>query len=158
MVSLFDIDEQNWLEVAALTVRKEQSGFLATPTGILARGYVYRACRARVYGILNDGQTVGVALVRDLDEEPACYELQQFLIDQRFQNRGYGAQALRLILARLSQERRYLQTEVCVRKDNAAALRLYQKAGFKDTGYIDPDVPDCLNLVYRFDRGSVMDS
>ena len=36
-----------------------------------------------------DGTAVGLALVRDLDGEPACYDLQQFMIDRRFQGRGY---------------------------------------------------------------------
>ena len=68
MIQLFDVNEENWLELLALPLRKEQEKFLALPVGILARGYVYRACRARFIGIANDGQTVGVALVRDMDE------------------------------------------------------------------------------------------
>ncbi len=150
MIQLFDVNEENWLELVALRVRQEQEKFLARPVGILARGYVYRACRARVIGIANDGQTVGVALVRDMDEEPACYDLQQFMIDERFQNKGYGTKALRLILALLGQEGKYADAEVCVNKENAAALRMYENVGFIDTGYIDENLPDCLNLMYHF--------
>ena len=40
--------------------------------------------------------------------------------------------------------------EVCAKKDDAAVLRLYEKAGFTDTGYVDEDVPDCRNLRYSF--------
>ena len=39
----------------------------------------------------------------------------------------------------------------CDRHD-AAALRVYTKAGFIDTGYVDDEAPDCLNLMYRFGR------
>ena len=96
-----------------------------------------------------DGEcAVGLALVKDLDEEPACYDLQQFMIDERFQRRGFGTEALRLILAALAQERKYDCVEVCVNKDDAAALRLYEKTGFTDTGYVDGDAPDCLNLMH----------
>ena len=76
--------------------------------------YIYRACNARVYGIRSDEHVIGAALVRNMDEEPACYELQQFMIDRRFQNMGYGTEALRLILSMLSKEREYSGVEVCV--------------------------------------------
>lgn len=150
MITLFDVDEQNWLEIISLSVNEDQEKFLARPIGILARGYVYRSCHAKVYGISNGRHTIGVALVRDMDEEPACYELQQFMIDRRFQNQGYGTEALRLILSLLSKEGRYARAEVCVNKNDTAALWVYQKVGFEDTGYIDESVPDCLNLMYRF--------
>ena len=65
-----------------------------------------------------------------------------------FQNKGYGTEALRLILSALSNERKYGQVEVCVNKNNAAALWMYKKVGFEDTGYIDERVPDCYNLIY----------
>ncbi len=149
MVKLFDIDEQNWLEIVSLSVNEEQKKFLDKPIGILARGYIYRSNNAKVYGISNDENIIGVALVKDLDEEPACYDLQQFMIDRHFQNKGYGTEALRLILTLLSKEGKYGQVEVCVNKSNTAALRMYKKVGFVDTGYIDESVPDCYNLIYQ---------
>ena len=150
MIRLTEVDERNWTEIAKLAVRDDQKGFLDSAAGILARGYAYRACRARVIGITEGGIMVGVALVKDLDEEPVCYDLQQFMIDHRFQGRGYGTKALRLILEELGKERKYDCVEVCVKKEDTAALRVYGKAGFRDTGYTDPDAPDCINLRYRF--------
>ena len=150
MIRLVDIDEHNWGEIARLSVTEEQKGFLDQPLGILARGYVYRACRARVIGIALDETLIGVALVKDLDEEPACYDLQQFMIDRRYQGKGYGTEALRLILADLERERKYDCVEVCVKKEDAPALRVYEKAGFTDTGYVDEEAPDCLNLMVHF--------
>ena len=150
MIRLIDVNGENWLDVRRLSVREEQRGFLDSALGILARGYVYRACRARVIGIAAEDGIVGVALVRDLDEEPACYDLQQFLIDGAFQGRGYGEEALGLILSALEKERKYGCVEVCVKKEDAAALRLYEKCGFVDTGYVDEDAPDCVNLMFSF--------
>ena len=151
MIRLSEIDEASFFAARALSVAPEQRGFLDDAVGILARGYLYRRENARVWAVEADGEVVGLALVKDMDEEPACYDLQQFMIDRRFQNRGYGTQALRLILDRLSAERRYGCVEVCVKRDDLPALRLYEKAGFADTGYVDPDAPDCLNLMYTFD-------
>ena len=83
-------------------------------------------------------------------EEPCCYDLQQFMIDQRFQGQGYGAEALRQILSLLEEERRFDCVEVCVKSTDTPALRLYEKTGFVDTGYIDPDLPEFVNLMYYF--------
>lgn len=150
MIRLIEINEENWMAFAALRVREEQKGFLDSAIGILARGYAYRACRARVIGLAEGETPLGLALVKDLDEEPACYDLQQFMIDERYQGRGFGTQALKLLLAELERERKYTCSEVCVKKENAAALRLFAKLGFTDTGYVDPDAPDCRNLMYFF--------
>ena len=150
MIKLIDVTEENWLDIARLTVSEEQQAFLDKPLGIIARGYVYRNCNARVIGIADDSQIIGVALVRDLDDEPACYDLQQFMIDKRFQNKGFGTEALKQIIELLEKERKYNCVEVCVNKADTPALRVYEKAGFADTGYIDDDAPDCLNLMYYF--------
>ena len=152
MIQLKDVNEENWRAVAQVSVNEEQQGFLDRSIGIIARGYVYRDCNARVFAIVNDGEIVGVALVRDLDEAPACYDLQQYMIDKRFQNRGYGQEALQLIIAMLQTERKYDCIEVCVNKNARSALHIYQKAGFQDTGYTDEAAKDCMNLMYFFSK------
>ena len=149
MIRLAEIDERNFFDVRDLDVREDQRRFLDSPLGILARGYAYRAQRARVLAIQDDGKTVGLMLVKDMDEAPACYDLQQFMIDRHFQGRGYGAAALGLLLERLRAEKKYSVAEVCVHRENAAALALFQRTGVLDTGYVDPDAPDCLNLMCR---------
>ena len=149
MIRLVEIDERNFFHIRQVKVKEDQRRFLDSPLGILARGYVYRAQRARVLAAEKDGEIVGLMLVKDMDEEPACYDLQQFMIDGRFQGRGYGAAALGLLLELLRQEKKYDDVEVCVHRENAAALALFTGAGFVDTGYVDPDAPDCLNLMLR---------
>lgn len=147
MIKLSDVTEDNWFEVASLSVKDEQKAFLAPAIGILARGYVYRDCRARVYVIEDDDSIVGTALVREFTDEPLGYDLQQFMIDQRYQGRGYGSAALKLILEELKKEGRFDHVEVCVKKTDAAAIRLYEKHGFSDSGFIDENAPDSVNLI-----------
>ena len=147
MIRLTDVTEGNWDAVASLSVKDSQRNYLAPAIGIIARGYVYRNCNARVFVIKNDDTIVGVALVREFDEEPLGYDLQQFMIDQQYQGKGYGSDALALILDELRKEGHYDHVEVCVKKDDAAAIHLYEKHGFVDSGYIDEDVPDSMNLI-----------
>ena len=54
MLRLLEVNEENWLAVRRLSVRKEQEGFLDSALGILARGYVYRAERARVIAVAEE--------------------------------------------------------------------------------------------------------
>ena len=120
------------------------------------QGYVYRGCNARVWAFEKDGVIVGTALVREFTDEPHGYDLQQFMVDQRYQKKGYGSEALRLILDELRKENHYGHVELCVKKDDTEAIRLYQKIGFADSGYVDENLPDSLNMICDLsgDQGS----
>ena len=109
---------------------------------------MYRSCGGRVYVIESDGTIVGLALTREFTDEPLGYDLQQLMIDRRFQGRGYGSEALGMILDELRSEGHYDHVEVCVKKDDAAAVHLYEKHGFKDSGYVEEDAPDSLNMIF----------
>ncbi len=147
MIKLTEVTEENWFDVAALSVKEDQKEYLAPAIGILARGYVYRDCNARIFVIENDDAIVGMALVREFTDEPLGYDLQQFMIDQQYQGKGYGTAALGLILEELRKEAHYDHVEVCVKKRDTEAIRVYEKNGFVDSGYVDEDLPDSLNMI-----------
>ena len=147
MLRMTGITKENWPEAASLSVREDQKGYLASAVGILARGYVYRDLHGRVILFEDGGVPVGLALVRDFSEEPLGYDLQQFMIDRRYQGRGYGSLALAMLLEDLGNEGRFDRVEVCVKRENAAALRLFRKHGFRESGYVDPSLPDSVSLV-----------
>ena len=128
MIRLAEITEENWFEVANLSVNEDQKKFLAPPIGIIARGYVYRDCGAKVYVIENDGVPVGVALVREFADEPLGYDLQQFMIDERYQRRGYGTAGIRL-LCRAAGENGISALYDELAADNPS-LALFLKNGF----------------------------
>ena len=150
MIRLTEVTEENWLDVASLSVKDSQKEYLAPAIGILARGYVYRNCDPKIYVIENDEDIAGVALVREFTDEPFGYDLQQFMIDQHYQGKGYGSAALRLILDELRKEGHYDHVEVCVKKADKEAIHLYEKCGFVDSGYVDEDLPDSVNLICCF--------
>ena len=135
------------MDIASLAVKDHQRNYVAPAIGILARGYVYRGCNAKVYAFEEDGAIVGAALVREFTDEPLGYDLQQFMVDRQYQNKGYGSRALQLILDELRKEGRYDHVELCVKKADAEAIRMYEKHGFIDSGYVDEDLPDSLNMI-----------
>ena len=131
MLKLIDVNEQNWLDISRLSVREDQRGYLDNALGIIARGYVYRACRARVIGIADDETIIGVALVKDLDEEPACYDLQQFMIGRRYQGKGYGKQALELLLKMIFEELDGKEFLYSCFEENTKSQKLCEALGFE---------------------------
>ena len=147
MITLRKIDENNFLEVCSLCAEDGQTHFAASASVILARAYAYRGQRARAFAICKDTSVVGVVLVEDMDEEPACYHLAELLIDRAYQRKGYAHAALLLLLNALQAERKYPRVELCVKKANTAAIRLYTALGFANSGYTDPATPDCLCMV-----------
>ena len=61
MVGLIELGEENWMDFAELSVYESQKQYLASNIGIIARGYVYRECDARVIGITPDDTAVKLA-------------------------------------------------------------------------------------------------
>ena len=151
---LMSVTEDNWMDVASLSVKEEQKGYVAPAIGILARGYVYRDCNVKIYVFENDGIIVGTALVREFTDEPLGYDLQQFMVDKRYQRKGYGSQALQMILDELRKEGHYDHVELCVKKADTEAIRLYEKHGFVDSGYVDEDLPDSLNMICSLQKSN----
>jgi len=149
MITLQPINETNYMEAAALKLCDTQRDFVASAPMILARAYAYRDQNAFCWGIYGDEQVIGLAMIHDMVEEPACYHLCELLIDADHQNKGYGYQALQLILSLCRRERRFNRVEVCVKKANTAAIHVYEKAGFTDYGYQDPVMSDSLCMVYE---------
>lgn len=147
MITLRKIDENNFLEVCFLRAEEGQRHFAASAPVILARAYAYRKHRARALAIYKDTVLVGVVLVEDMDEAPACYHLAELLIDREHQRNGYARAALLLLLNTLQKERKYPRVELCVKKENTAAIQLYMALGFADSGYTDPATPDSLCMV-----------
>ena len=150
MVSLVEVTEYNYYEICSLKVSPEQESYVAPAVSILARAYAKRNRNARALAIKNGETIVGVLMYMELHEEPACYTIEQFLIDHKYQNRSYGKQALGIVIEMLANERKYEAIEICVKMEDAQAIKVYRDSGFADTGYIDPDASDSYCFRYDF--------
>lgn len=149
-VRLMTVDERNMDKLSGFEVLECQKRFVPPVAGILARAWVYRKSGAELLAITNDGTPVGLMLVYEIDEEPACYYLMEMLVDKAHQGRGIGTEAVKQLIKMYSAKPKYPMIEVSVDRENAAAIAAYSKAGFSDEGYTDPDLPQYVNLVYRF--------
>ena len=131
MIHLESITPDNWR--LGLKVRKDQTEFVSDSAGILARAYAYRNSRSQAFILYNDKIPVGMAMYHDWDEENA-YDFSQFFIDQRYQGKGFGYEAAKLVLEKLKQDGKYDKVCLCYIAGDDAARNLYEKLGFHHTG------------------------
>lgn len=138
MVHLVDIDPGNWR--LGLKVSASQKNYVSDQYAMLARAYAYREQRSRAFVICDAETPVGLGLYYDLPELE-CYDLSQLFIDQRYQGKGYGKAATKLVLDALKQDGKYRKVDLCYIEGNDAAKKLYESFGFVE---IDRDEDEII--------------
>ena len=136
MIHLESVTPDNWR--LGLSVSKDQRRFVSDSSGILARAYAYRNDRSMAYIVYEDEVPVGMAMYHDLDDWKA-YDFSQFFIDHRYQRKGYGLKAARLILEEMKADGKYDRVVLCYIDGDDAAKSLYEKLGFHRTDDVDED-------------------
>ena len=156
MIHLEKIDAKNVWDVIDLKVSRAQKNFVAPNDISLVQAYTAlgTGCHAFPFGIYRDKKPVGFLMIGfneaalyELDEEepPQAvknnYSLWRFMIDKRYQNRGYGKEALRLALDFIRTwpcgKARYC--ELSYEPENTVARDLYHAFGFAENGEKDGD-------------------
>ena len=150
-ITLEKITYKNYIKVIwGLGVKRSQSGFVASNNNSLAEAYVAitNGSVALPFAICNNNKPVGFLMIGygcsddDItDEDPEfvkivkeSYCIWRFMIDKRYQNRGYGRKAMQLALD-------YIRTLPCgpaksiwlsYEPENEVAKKLYASFGFKE--------------------------
>ncbi len=130
-VTVHVVSPEDRADLCALRVADEQTRFVASNADSLEEADENDACVPLV--IRAGGQPVGFAM-HALDEDDGNRWLYRLMIDARFQGHGYGAAALSLIVRRLSALPDCPFIMLGVKPENEAAIRLYERAGFRPTG------------------------
>ena len=153
MIHLEKIDAGNVWDIVDLKVAESQEDFVAPNEASIIEAYtsIGTGCTAFPFGIFDDETPVGFLMVGHNeaafdelceDDVPEIlrnnYTLWRLMIDEKYQKKGYGREAVRLALE-------FIRTwpcgkaEYCVlsyEPENAVAQRLYASFGFEETGEI----------------------
>lgn len=132
------VTAENRAGVLALELLPEQAGFVESVAQCLEEADAHRNWRP--VGIYHGEDLVGFAMYGRFPWESFPFGrlwLDRFLIDYRFQGRGYGRAALALLLARLGGRYPRRRIYLSVTPGNRAAARLYQSFGFRFNGEKD---------------------
>lgn len=148
---LVKADTENFWTLMDLRVSKDQENFVASNSISLAQAYDTRAFGKFVqpFGIWDGDTPVGFAMIGHNSEEyeemadvyKRSYCLWRFMIDQRYQRRGYGRDALKLLLdyVRTFPDGEESLWSTSWEPENDVAAKLYHEFGFKENGEKDGD-------------------
>ncbi len=146
-LSIQEVTRENWRTSLDLTVFPEQQRFIADYVPIaaiaLAKAYIRPGGLVWVpYAFYANGEMVGFT---ELAYEPGSldnYWIFHFFIDCHYQGRGYGKEALHLLLQFIRDHHPQCQAlQLTVHPENDHARHLYTSAGFRPTGAVFSDEP-----------------
>ena len=135
MIKLEPVTKENLDDVLALRVAEAQKNFVSTNAESLAQAYVYSET-AWPFAVYDDEILVGFIMM-GYYEAKHYYTLWKFMIDQRYQNKGYGRKALELGLAFIREKFHPEEIYTGVAPGNSVAKGLYESVGFADTGLLE---------------------
>ena len=136
MVELRAITEENFIDAFNLKLASGQESFVSHPIRSLAQAYVYRD-QCQPFGIYAEDKMVGYVMVI-YDYDIPEYDIWHMMIDAAEQGKGYGSEAMDLVLRYIASKPFGDSDRVALtcHKDNAAARKLYGKKGFAATGTV----------------------
>ncbi len=132
---------ENWNEVLKLQVSDEQARFIESSKHCLndANTDAYDM-KWSFYGIYYNENLVGFAMHgREYYNHPPFSRvwLDRFMIDERYQGRGFGRHSLVMILEKMFSDYSCEEVFLSVYDKNKVAIKLYSKIGFKECDFRD---------------------
>lgn len=139
MLVMREVTRENWRDALRLAVRPEQQRFIADYAPIaaivLAKAYVRPGGLIWTpYAFYAGDAMVGLAALAYEPGSADNYWLYHFFIDRDYQGRGYGKDALQLLVELLREQQTGCHVlRLTVHPENVVAQRLYTRAGFQST-------------------------
>ena len=132
-ITFKSVDKDNWLDCVNLEVTEEQNNFVTNNTfSVLQSHYDDRNYPMTIY---KDNIMVGF-LMYFYDEDFEAYRLRRFMIDKDYHCLGYGRLSLLELKKLIKENYNGKRLYTSVKPQNDIAKKLYQNAGFKNTGEI----------------------
>lgn len=136
MVRFEAITEDNFDAILAMK-RPEGERFVAPNSVSLAQAWLYReAGDVFPCAIYNDREVVGFLLLEE-DREEDKLMLWRIMFPPEHEGKGYGTQAVRLLIRLARESGKYEGLYLDCAQDNAVARHVYEKVGFRPTGEIN---------------------
>lgn len=130
-VTLREINRKTVRAICNLKVSKEQEAFVAPNSVSIAEAYFSNDAWFRA--IYADETPIGFVMLSEAPEKE-LYFLWRFMIDERYQHKGYGRRALELVIQRVKEQPKAKEFLTSCREGKASPKGFYEKMGFKETG------------------------
>ncbi len=132
MIALRKITRKNYEECFALRVADSQMNFVPSNVYSLAQAWVFQDT-SFPFAIYDDNTMVGFIML-GYYEIKSYYTIWRFMIDEKYQNKGYGRKALVLGVNFLIDNFKVTEVFISVEPENTIARHLYSSLGFIETG------------------------
>ena len=137
LVTLRKITRDTVRDILRLRVRPEQEKFVAPNAVSIAEAYFYE--EAWIRAIYADDTPVGFVMLQDenLRETPEkrdFYALWRFMIDAEHQGKGYGRQAMKLVIDHVKLNPSAVELLTSYVPGEGSAVGFYEGLGFEHTG------------------------
>ncbi|SMF80228.1 diamine N-acetyltransferase [Paenibacillus uliginis N3/975] len=133
MIDLKLITDENKEECLLLRPQKFQERFVASNANSLKKAE--QEPTSRPYGIYAENVMVGFALFdEELYPDDGYFWICRFMIDERYQRKGYGRAALGEILRKMKSHPTCTKIRISHVPDNSVVNHLYKQFGFVETG------------------------
>ena len=139
-IELVELNDENREECFSLKVAEDQAKYIDSNEASWGAAQE-NAEVARPFAIYADGKMVGFTMFafdEEYEDPNDRYWLWRFMIDEDLQGRGYGREALSEII-RYFKEHGANNIRLSTKETNEHALRMYRKAGFRDTGEMNDE-------------------
>lgn len=147
-VSLRSVTRETLPSIAALAVTAEQQEFVASNVESISEAYFTPTAWFKAVYAADDA--VGFLMVDEGEgSEAGTYYLWRFMIDARYQGRGYGRAALDLLLMDLRARPNARYITLSHVPGNGVAGALYSSLGFVYTGEVDHGEPVMMCTLTR---------
>jgi diamine N-acetyltransferase len=144
-ISLRKVTGDTVRSICDLSVNDNQKSFVATNSVSIAQAYFYDYAWFRA--IYADDNPVGFVMLSDRPELPEYY-LWRFMIDKRYQKKGYGKQAIKLLIDYVKSRPKADILWTSIIQSDGGPQKFYEKQGFKLTGeYKEGEALMTLSLV-----------
>ncbi|WP_456048002.1 GNAT family N-acetyltransferase [Abiotrophia defectiva] len=148
-VTLRDITGDNYFQVLELKISPEQEAakFVSPVVRSLADAWFYRE-EGITYpkAIYADEDLVGF-IMYELDTEEQQVFIWRFLIDQRYQGKGYGRQTIEVVLEMAKEQAQMTKVVADYVDGNEPMKKILLDLGFEETGF-DQDSKEHI-MVYQ---------
>ncbi|MGN1250170.1 MAG: GNAT family N-acetyltransferase [Candidatus Spyradocola sp.] len=136
MISFRAITENNFSDILSMK-RPESERFVASNAVSLAQAWLYRD-NGDVFpcAIYADETPVGFLLL-DEDADERILRLWRILFPPEHERKGYGTEAVRLLIRLAARSGKYDCIQLDCAADNAVARHVYDKLGFTPTGDVN---------------------
>ncbi|WP_440111722.1 GNAT family N-acetyltransferase [Paenibacillus sp. QZ-Y1] len=131
-VTLQRITKENEFECIQLKPREDQLNLVASNADSLI--HATKEITSKPYGIFAEERMVGFILFDNEMYNDGYYWILRFMIDEKYQGKGYGKQAIKEVIRTLQERSDCQQIRVSHVPHNITANALYKHCGFQDTG------------------------